>query len=295
LAVNPEGGVYTSDNYGLSWNDLTPNIDPKVESGFGLWSGFIHDNDIVLSYFIYSTSEFGIFKSTNRGETWVKIKLPNLTSNYRYKLMLRDGIYYAIGESEVCESEDSGDSWKVIVTVPTSDYRDGITDFYKSGKLMMYNWTGNGENNFMVSEDTGKTWSSYQNNMDRNISVTNFLVFRDTIFASTGGDGIWKRDLDHILYVRNLEGSNKYFTINQNYPNPFNPTTNIDFVIPKPAYTTLKIYDLLGRDVVTIINEVLNPGQYSKKWTAERISSGIYFCILKSGNYSATIKLILQK
>lgn len=85
------------------------------------------------------------------------------------------------------------------------------------------------------------------------------------------------------------------FQLFQNYPNPFNPTTDIDFVIPKSTFTTLKIFDVLGREVATLLSGELNAGHHSQSWNATNYSSGVYFYTLRSGNFVETKKLLLQK
>jgi len=86
----------------------------------------------------------------------------------------------------------------------------------------------------------------------------------------------------------------------QNYPNPFNPTTNIKFQISEPGFTELKIFDLLGKEVRTIVNENMPPGSYNVNWdgkdnTNRQLSSGVYLYRLKSGNLVQTKKLILLR
>ena len=85
------------------------------------------------------------------------------------------------------------------------------------------------------------------------------------------------------------------FTLMQNFPNPFNPSTNIRYDIPKTAKVTLKIYDILGREVQTLVNTVQAPGQYTLKFNAQGLASGIYFYQLKAGDYTAIKKLMLLK
>ncbi len=88
------------------------------------------------------------------------------------------------------------------------------------------------------------------------------------------------------------------FKLEQNYPNPFNPTTTISFQIPESEHVTLKIYDVLGREVRTLVNEVKSPGYYTVNLDAtvsSGMSSGVYFYRLKSGAFTQTKKLMLIK
>ncbi len=85
------------------------------------------------------------------------------------------------------------------------------------------------------------------------------------------------------------------FSLSQNYPNPFNPATNLQFTVPEARFVSLKIYDLLGKEVATLIGENLNPGSYSVQWDATRYPSGIYFYRLSAGGFTATKRMLLLK
>jgi hypothetical protein len=81
----------------------------------------------------------------------------------------------------------------------------------------------------------------------------------------------------------------------QNYPNPFNPSTNINFTLPNTEFVTLKIYDILGKEVKTIVNEELSAGNYTKIWDANNLSSGVYFYKLTAGKFTETKKMMLVR
>jgi len=85
------------------------------------------------------------------------------------------------------------------------------------------------------------------------------------------------------------------FTLKQNYPNPFNPTTNLEFGISELGFVTLKIYNVLGNEVATLVNENLSPGSYQLKWNGEGFSSGVYYYELRSGNFAETKRMLLLK
>ena len=84
-------------------------------------------------------------------------------------------------------------------------------------------------------------------------------------------------------------------SLQQNYPNPFNPSTTIQFGLPNASYVTLKIYNILGQEVATLINEKRDAGQYSVQWNAHGLASGVYFYRLSAGNYIETKKLLLVR
>jgi hypothetical protein len=87
----------------------------------------------------------------------------------------------------------------------------------------------------------------------------------------------------------------KAFALEQNYPNPFNPTTTIHFAIPRNAHVTLKVYDLLGREVATLVDEVQGSGFKSIVFDASQLASGVYIYRLTAGSFSSSKKLMVVK
>lgn len=86
------------------------------------------------------------------------------------------------------------------------------------------------------------------------------------------------------------------FELRQNYPNPFNPETNIEYRVPRSGMVTLKVYDILGNEIKTLVNEVHSSGVYKRKFNANKLSSGVYFYSLKVDNvYMGIKKMILTK
>ncbi|MBI5662994.1 MAG: T9SS type A sorting domain-containing protein [Ignavibacterium album] len=85
------------------------------------------------------------------------------------------------------------------------------------------------------------------------------------------------------------------FRLSQNYPNPFNPSTKISWQSPVSSWQTLKVYDVLGNEVVTLVDEYKPAGAYTIEFNAQNLSSGIYFYTLQAGDYFAGKKMILIK
>lgn len=85
------------------------------------------------------------------------------------------------------------------------------------------------------------------------------------------------------------------FVLSQNYPNPFNPSTNIRFRIPSSVFVTLKVYDILGREVATLVNEQLTPGGHETTFDGAGLASGVYFYQLHAGESSQAKRLLLLK
>jgi hypothetical protein len=85
------------------------------------------------------------------------------------------------------------------------------------------------------------------------------------------------------------------YSLNQNYSNLFNPSTVISFSSPLKSFITLKIFDLTGKEITTLVNEELAAGKYNCQWNASNLSSGVYFYRLQSGSFLETKKLVLLR
>lgn len=95
--------------------------------------------------------------------------------------------------------------------------------------------------------------------------------------------------------VRDLDVIANSFELQQNYPNPFNPSTIIKFAIPKESKVSLKVYNLLGQEISTLLNQELKAGSYEVDFKASNLASGIYFYSIEAGSFSATKKMMLLK
>jgi len=131
------------------------------------------------------------------------------------------------------------------------------------------------------------------------------IVDKDGIVYTTGsgsglggGTGV-KMSTFKISQVTGINIISSYipekFSLSQNYPNPFNPTTKINFSLPKEEFVSLKVYDMLGREVSNLVNEKLNAGEYSYDFDGSSLQSGTFFYRLQSENFSDTKKMILIK
>jgi hypothetical protein len=115
----------------------------------------------------------------------------------------------------------------------------------------------------------------------------------------TGGNGRGDVSVSytnvHIL-IHNIttEVPTKY-DLAQNYPNPFNPVTNLEFGISDLGFVSLKVYDILGKEVVTLVNEKLIPGTYRVEFEAGSLTSGVYFYRLTSGDFTNTKRMLFVK
>jgi len=114
--------------------------------------------------------------------------------------------------------------------------------------------------------------------------------------------GNWYAHLDNVLEhfdmvvgVDKEEALPQQFALLQNYPNPFNPSTTFRYSIPTQSKVVIKVYDILGKEIATLMNEDKSVGTYELTWNAENLPSGVYFYQLKSGDFIDTKKMILLK
>ncbi len=143
-----------------------------------------------------------------------------------------------------------------------------------------------------------------------------YTIHPDTTYTATGLINgtlyfFWTRAADRYCSVRLSGFSNvaviaplstpgqqeipREFSLYQNYPNPFNPVTDIKYDIPKESLVKLAVYDLLGREVAVLVNEINKPGKYSVKWGSDNLPSGVYIYRITAGEYEKTIKMVLLK
>lgn len=144
------------------------------------------------------------------------------------------------------------------------------------------------------SVDAGATWVQ-QNNGLANVSVADLDYRPDgAVFAATHGRGMFKLAL--LTGVEQISTDiPQESSLRQNYPNPFNPKTDIVFEIKEQGHVRLLVYDMAGREVTTLVDEVRAPGVYKTSWDAGTMASGVYMYRLTAGSFSQSRKMMLVK
>lgn len=121
-----------------------------------------------------------------------------------------------------------------------------------------------------------------------------FEVNNDTVYL-INSNGFFIIDFDYVTNIINTKSLPNKFVLSQNYPNPFNPTTKIKYQIPELSNVKLSVYDILGREVRTLVNEEKPAGSYEVEFNGTDLSSGIYFYRIETAKYSDTKKFVLLK
>jgi WD40 repeat protein len=151
------------------------------------------------------------------------------------------------------------------------------------------------EDGILKSADFGATWTIYNNALPtRRLTSLIISPYSDTMFVSTETHGVLKV-WNFVTSARENPNVPDRTELFQNYPNPFNPTTTIRFEIPHSSFVTVKVFDVLGREVATLVNEEMRAGRYERIFDGGNFASGIYVYHLNADNYVATRKLVLIK
>jgi C1A family cysteine protease len=262
----PETPVYNCDNMLSHWMHGIP-------FGTGSWSGMTDWQHVYADLSDYKTNEVVIrftFFTTDNNCT---------TDNPAWKGLFIDSLLV-----------------KDINTIIYENQGNNIDEMRRSGIGGEYcDWIEIQESPCIVSAG-----DSIRLNFKINTTRLNPGCYKGSIVLSTNNK-YYKYyeipiELDVITSISSSpEMIPKKYALLHNYPNPFNPYTTIRYTIPKSSTVTLTIYDLLGREITTLVNKTQTPGEYSVIWHGHGHPSGIYICRLNAGDFTETRKLVLQK
>lgn len=276
--------IKRSTDQGMSWNSMT-NLLPNAIIG-----NLITSDDGK----IYVTSGTKICKANDLQSNFIILK-DSLYSPDRNGLVLGSNGLIFFSDSYfnpgVFRSLDDGNSWIKISDRPASSIS------LKDNKYVV---TGHNNGEIMFSSDKGDSWKTIRNELPFNsIILWSQIDENGFLYCAASGAGIFKSNstITRIEDVFNsaIDGLELY----TNYPNPFNPTTKISWQTPASGWQTLKVYDILGNEVATIVNEYRNAGYYEIDFQSSvgshSLTSGVYFYQLRVGDFIETKKMTLLK
>ena len=330
LRIHPDGSIYAADGYriyrstddGTTWNNVTNNIqDGEVEV---LEIAFNSNGDIFLA-----TNDHGVLYSSDDGQTWSfrnnnlpYLDLRTIATNSNNIVFMSDGITtyrssdsgqnweeimnglpdgdiseFAVGQNDVLlgvtysdgvfRSTDNGDNWTLTLDIDVNSFAVNGSQIYAGSDRI-----ANG--GVYWSVDNGLTWTPKNVNLP-SLQVES-LAHRpgDKLFALVRDNGIYANDLTTDIRNNAIALPNEY-SLKQNYPNPFNPSTKISWQSPVGSHQKIKVYDVLGNEVATLVDEFRPAGSYVVNFDAEGLTSGIYFYKLQTSSFAETKKMILIK
>ena len=265
----------------------------------GVYGGYIRAFAVSGTNLFAGTAGGGIFLSTNNGTSWTQVNTGLTNTSVRAIAVSGTSLFAGTRGGGVFLSTDNGTSWTQVNTGLTSaDVRFlaiSGTNLFAGTRGGFFAGTPDG--GVFLSTNNGTSWTQVNTGLT-NTNVQSLAISGTNLFAGTRGDGVWRRPLSEMITSLHLSSSDHLpgeFSLEQNYPNPFNPSTNIGFAVPVGSFVSLKLYDLLGRAVATLVSEVLAPGSYEVTFDGVGLASGIYFYRLQAGPFVQTRKLVLQK
>lgn len=277
-------GVYLSTNNGTNWTAVNSGLTDLNITGLALGSTAL----------FAATSNDGVFQSPLSAIRWTPCD-SGITNTPVKAIAASDSVVFAAMDTSIYFSTNSGANWSSAATGMPSDTRVRCFAVDSIGGAANYVFAGTNGKGVFVSIDTGKTWSGFNIGMSHT-TVLSLVINNNTLFAGTDR-GVWTLSLPAVItsVKRRPVGAPNRFLLSQNYPNPFNPTTKINYQISVNSFVTLKVYDILGREVARLVDERQNAGNYAVTFNAGSLSSGVYFYRLQAGLYSVTKKLLLLK
>jgi hypothetical protein len=278
------GGVYLSTNNGTSWTAVDSGLTDLHVTGLALGG----------TYLYAATSSSGVFQSSTN---MIQLTPCNsgLTNSEIKAIGASDTNVFAATDSSVYLSTDNGANWNTADTgLPSGTY---VLCFAidSSGGASNNIFAGTNGKGVFLSTDGGTSWQDINTGMS-NTTVLSLTINGMTLFAGTDR-GVWTLTVAGLITAvkRNAREIPDRFSLSQNYPNPFNPLTVIGYQLPVNTLVTLKVYDILGRLVTTLVEDRQSAGTHSVTFNASNLSSGVYFYRLTAGSYVQTKKLMLLK
>jgi hypothetical protein len=276
--------IYKSTDDGQTWEDLGRPVELSIVN-------IVHDSTGNLYFHEYNNSYYSdfVYRSTDNGLSWTYLFSSTIWgfSCNKSGLILISGLHYTSPGFYyyTFRSTDYGNNWDVINEIPYISL--AVTNEGNAyGYILAYG--------MQFSSDSGETWIDYNAGLPSGDIRALVIDTSGYLFAGTS-DGVYRT----VSQVTSLEsGDGELPTecfLSQNYPNPFNPSTNIKFRVADFGFVSLKVYDILGREIATLVNEEKPAGEYQVDFNSANLPSGIYFYRLKAGGFVQTKKFILMK
>ncbi len=282
---DPVSGIWellkTTDG-GTTWTQM-----PSAPAGTGE-AGWNNAFQILGTNMWYGTNATKVYHSTNLGLNWTSAPTTRTVNSYAVHYNSNtNGI--AAGNAAV-KSTNGGTTYDSTGTYGTSGNMNGLEGYGTDW------WGLRTDANIYRSTNQGANWTTAYTQTGAAFADINFAIVSGCPQGwAVGAAGVIAR-MVNTTGISNVgtEVPNDYL-LKQNFPNPFNPTTNINFSIPKTGFVTLKIYDVVGKEVATLVNEVKSAGSYIVGFNAAHLTSGAYFYRIESNNFVDTKKMLLIK
>lgn len=283
---DPVGGrwsIWSSPNYGLTWDSAGYYLQQNG-SEHGWNNSFYNDGDDYA--FTFGTNNYRIYKRYNT--TWTTISINTEQNIYSLNWCSQQNGY--AGGTELLLTTNNGINW-ISAGIPGSGNIVSIT----SQPGMYRNWVARADNK-IYEKEYGSSWVSSYTSPAGNFVFLKVGVSYTSLYALKDNGVIsYKPVPNPPLGISNISSIADRFSLFQNYPNPFNPNTKIRFRIAESGLVKLTVYDMLGREVQTLVNQELKPGTYEVEFNGADSPSGVYYYKLESGIFVETRRMVLIK
>ncbi len=318
------GTVYKTTDDGSTWSDVSVTsmtmevntlliLSPgtvlagmtyggisKTTDGGATWSRLLNTTTTVYDLLmespgvLYSRTPL-INKSVDGGVTWANRSFISIGVELGFPIRVAiesPGVMYATMKTSlvkgIYKSTDSANTWTAV--------NDGLSDWDITSYAIPMPGTvyaSSSSKGVFKTTSGGTNWIDVSTGMsDKHVKV--LTMSSSSIYAGTL-NGIFKTTRPTEVKENSPNMLPEKFELSQNYPNPFNPTTNINFAVSRNGFVSLKVFDILGREVATLVNEQMNSGSYKASFDGKGLSSGMYLYQLRSGNNIETRCMMLLK
>ena len=287
ILIGSSNGIYRSKDHGKNWNKvLTGSISSVKQFSNG------------TLYALREVINDGIYRSVDSGSTWQQ-KISGMANVIARSFAIApNGNLFCGTDGGVFRSTNDGDVWLRIDTQKVNKPSGQYITVNRDGKIFVGGTPGGSTNSIYQSADNGISWTLLPNDI---FSIDSQSKVRQ-LFASSNGS-LFAGSTVGLFRSKNITTNTRYntgtipnkFSLVQNYPNPFNPTTVINYQLPMTSHISLKVYDAIGREVATLVNEVKEAGSYSVTFNASTLSGGLYIARLQNGAKTESKKMLLIK
>ena len=281
LHCNPIGGfwkIYWSSNNGSKWQLLSTYPQEGSETGWNNALCVVYPDG-------WSGTNSGRLYYSPTGEEWSPQPTTRLINSKAVWFKNKD--VGMAGGNVIDFTTDGGSSWTFISVPGTGDIlgiaADGDKWWYVRGSSVYH------------STDNGGSWSMIYTAPS---GIFNHLVKATNgshLWAVRSNGGISSTHTPVGIEDERKDAIPEIFSLAQNYPNPFNPSTTFSYTIPNASKVIIKIYDVLGNEIETLVNDDKEAGNYEVKWNAVDLPSGVYFYQLSTGSFIETKNMLLLK
>jgi photosystem II stability/assembly factor-like uncharacterized protein len=272
------GVIIKTTNSGAEW------VIKKSNPDGGFTDVFFADNNIG-----WVTGD-SLYKSTDGGERWI-----GLEGYYKKIHFIDQSVGWAIKRHEILKTTNGGEDWNIQYST-NNDIDLNDVYFVDENYGWVVGWNLGAESIILYTTNGGLDWV-HQWSGTSNTLFSVYFTDNNNGWIVGGGGTILHTTNGGVSFIEETEIAEipTGFYLSNNFPDPFNPTTRIRYSIPQTSQVVITVFDILGNEIETLVNEERPVGTYEITWYAENLTSGVYFYRLQVRNFIETKKMLLLK